>query len=377
MALHQFIAQENAEELIPDHIRARITPEKLTEVYRGYCLGRWYPEQIRSQIEELITSGHYSNMPESHAAVMAQMEEDPKTLSWKIGDSNKEEVRTEPLMENDIIHTAGFLAAEVLTPDEFWDTLPGFSGPSDMHGTIGTLLMKNRDLFSYYNCYTWDSEYKEKKYRTRVTGDKDLDLRVERICVTTAPTVDPFGAPVHYQPLTGHEKKTLFAASNAETNLMAAIFKYVDQEQIDVPCLADQGKTLIEEMKEGANIGRTWGLDVGHVLSSFAYPLGGLDNRLSIFWTLPKEFHGSYRIHLDDQRNLAFTNTNKGTPIGDISMTIPPEEIDQLIRALFMQSRKSRGRTSLATLEAMFTERYSQEFADRVEKDKKNLPSVE
>lgn len=372
--MHKFIAEEKIEELLPDHIRTRITPEKLAHVYSTYCnSGLWYPDQIRELIQELMKSGHYTQMPDTHAAVMEKMEEEPKTFNWKIGDGTKEAIHTEEVMPNDILLVSGAVASEVLTPDEFWDTLPGFSGPSDMHGTIGTLLMRNRDIFSHYNCYTWESEHDSKKYRTRVSGDNNLDLRVERICMTTSPTIDPFGSSVHYQPITGREKNMLFASSNSETNLLAAILKYVHQEKIDVPCLADEGKTLIEEMKQGTHAGQAQHMDVGHALSSFVYPIGDVNDRTSIFWNLPKEHHGNYRIHLGDKRHLAFTNTRGGKPDSDISMTIPPEEIDQLIRAIFMQSKKHRGRTSLGTLEAMMQKRFSQDFTDQVTNEKKRV----
>lgn len=369
--MHTFLLGKDAEALLPPDIVRRVAKKK-GEVGEQYEFGHWSRSDVRRAVEDLIGRGYFEKgkPPRGHTNIINDMFENSDGQRWRIGGLGDE--YTEAMHDDDILLLGGIIAADILTPDEFWAEIPGFSGPSDVQSTIGIMAMKNRDVFFERGGYTWESVEGGHSYASRISGSMHGDLRIERVRTSHVPTVDPFGKTVHYKPVTSRERQLVVAYHSCETTLLAAALKYVDQERPDVPCLADNGQALLADTKAKgqfagnfADFGQGGMRDNPNILFfEFAFPMEGANEEKGLHWHLSKEFNESaYRIHIDDQRRLAFTNVDKEHNVAPHpALAFPAEEMDHVIRGIFTQAQQGKGRTSVAQLAAVLAHRYSDGF---------------
>lgn len=369
--MHKFIIDAEAEKMLPDDMLKRIRRRK-KECQDTFNIGYWASQETIGEVKSMISRGYYpkGTSPKEHREKMNAIFASPEGHHWTVGDDKEE------LDRDDILVTGGIIAANVLTPDEFWADLPGFSGPSDVQGTVGALLMRNRDLFLELGGYEWETKVNDQvTHQTRITGSMHGDLRIERICVSPKKTIDPFDKEVHYRPLTRNDRERIATFHSTETLLLAAVLKYIDQEKIAVECLKDNGAELVQGVRnKGLRAGNFADFGANEspaqlYMTQFPYPMQqATEGR--IFWHLGMEYNdASYRIHIDERRHLAFTMMDKhGVLHEKPSLTLPPEEMDQLIRGIFVQAQQGRGRTSVPQLEAILKYRFSERFKTDMEK---------
>lgn len=369
--IHQFIVDSSIKELLPSELRQRIgRKKKACENAFGY--GHWSQEDTIREVTSMIERGYFppDAIRKEYKTRMNEVFQSPQNHTWTIGEEKEE------LDKDDILVFGGIVAAEVLSAEEFWNDIPGFSGPSDMHGTVGALLMQNRDMFFELGGYEWETKKNAQvTHKTRITGSIHGDLRIERVCVSSKPAIDPFGNNIHYRPLTHSDRQRVAAYHSTEPILLAAALKYIDQEKINVECLKDGGKELLNQTRaKGLRMGNfgdfgTNGSSPQVFMWQFSHPMQQADDE-GVFWGLGMEHHeAAYRIHIDKNRHLAFTMMNrKGELNKEPSLTLPPEEMEQLIQGIFAQCQQGKGRTSVRQLQEILEYRFSDKFAADMEK---------
>lgn len=373
---HHFILQDGTAELLSDEVRRRIE-EKGREASDCYDMGYWSEEDVFKAVKDAIDGGFYpkEKTPPEFRKRMNELFKNPERYGWDIAE--RDGSHREPMERQDLLLVGGVVASSILTPDEFWADVPGFSGGSDVHAAIGILALKNRDLFFERGGGEWKSEHDGYAYTTRVTGSMHGDLRIERIRESFLPTRDPFGNDVRYRPMTDRDKEYVSGYHSTEPELLVAILHYIDELRLDVPCLRDGGKALLQELGgRGQFAGNfaDFGTDgISGPESLFfgtAFPMA-TDPKAerTIFHHIVTEGHGSYRIHVDERKHLAFTYVSKKGEVGDSpELTLPPEEMDQFVRALLTQTQQGKGRTSLRQMRRLLEFRYSNEYHAEMEK---------
>lgn len=368
--IHQFIVDPSVNELLPGELRKKISRKKKDCGNTFSHLGSWSKFDTTQRINDLIRRGYYppGAFTKEYAEKMMALLKSPEGQQWTVGDEN------EDMERDDVVVCEGMIAAEVLQPAGFWNNVEGFNGPGDVHGTIGALLIQTRDLFYAQGGYEWKTKNGKKvTHRTRIGACLNGDLRIERICVSPKKTIDPLGNEVHYRPITQKDRQMIAPYFSVEPLLLAAVLKYIDQEKIDVECMRDGGKELVEEnFSKGQEIGNfgdfgTNDSSPGMSMLQFSHPMQQATEG-KIFWHLPMQYdEASYRIHIDPNRHLAFTMMDKhGTLEEKPSLTLPPEEMDQLIRGIFAQAQLGHGRTSMHQLVRILAYRLSDRFKDEM-----------
>lgn len=380
--MHHYILQEKADELLEVDLRRRIAREK-ERVVDMYGFGHLFVDEVRSAVRDLIERGHFAKerVPKEFGKTMNEMFAEPEKFGWTMTQHDGTE-RIEPMRFDDMLLVGGIIAAEILEPDEFWAAHAGFSSPSDLHSTVGILAMRNRDAFFDDGGGVWDSTHDGRIYRSAITGSNHGDLRIFRSCESFFPTRDPFGNDVHYRPSVEEDRQMISAYHSTEPTLLAGALKYIDQQKIDVPCLQDGGRSLLDSMASKgqfsgnfADFGANGPENPEWMFINFAFPMNS-DPKAdrSVFFDIPTESHGAYRMHIDPRGHLAFTHiTKKGEVSDKPSLTLPPEEMDQFIRALIVQTQQGKGRTSMRQLRSVLEYRYRDGFEADMEKTRKDI----
>ncbi|HVW67143.1 MAG TPA: hypothetical protein VHA78_05465 [Candidatus Peribacteraceae bacterium] len=376
--MHQFIVKQGIENALPQSCMQLLT-QKRRELREKFTGGFWYPDSIRQEIRDLNERGYYAG---PHLADYRKRLEhifrEPESNHWSTRDASG--THEEPLDRNDILLVGGVIAADILEPDEFWAEHAGFTNPADLHGVIGALALRSRDLFYDHGGYRWESTHDGETYRSCITGSTHGDLRIQRIRTSFHPTIDPFGNAVQYKPLTRHDRQLVAAYHSCEPTLLTAVLKYIDQEKIDVPCLHDQGKDLLSTLSgQGQHIGNFGDFGMNETSArmlffDYAFPMNDGHAQQSLFFHLHKEHEGAYRIHIDERRHLAFSHLQKSGRVSDMpSLTFPPEDMDHVVRGILTQAQQGKGRTSLKQLKEVLAYRYQEGFEDIMKNTRREI----
>lgn len=265
----------------------------------------------------------------------------------------------------DFIVFSGYLASHILTPEEFWDHEKfGFESVSDFHGAIAAYLQEFDDSYhGYRKGYTQESE--DHKH-IQVTADMHGDLRIYRTDRTPYGSIDPLGNNISYRPIVDEDEEQVIAYHSTEAPLLAAIVKYVAQEGIDSELLKDGAKEFLEEVSgwseyrgnfaeafgsSGNHREHYWHLDI---------PIPQLDDKGVVGWTstyvVHTEYGSAYGLYVAPDNSLVFAYEDNSEQMGRYirkvvpALVVPPDEIDYLIRGLFVQTSKGLGRTHLNEL---------------------------
>jgi hypothetical protein len=380
--MHTFILHDSADGLLEPDLRKRVSRAK-RKIDDMYGFGHLYSDDVRAAVKSLVQSGHFAKerVPKGFTQKMNEMFTAPESFAWTMKERDGTDA-LEPMAQDDILLVGGIIAAEILQPDEFWADHAGFSSPTDLHTLVGVLALRNRDLFFDHGGGTWSSEYDDVAYRNAVTGSQHGDLRIFRSCESFLPTKDPFGNDAHCRPVGDADRQMVSAYHSTEPTLLTGILKYVDQQKVDVPCLRDGGKQLLSDLAgKGQYAGNfadfgtegIGGPEFGFF--NFAFPMKDDPNaERSLFFDLPTEGHGAYRMHLDARGHLAFTRVSKHGKVSEKpSLTLPPEEMDQFVRALLTQTQQGKGRTSMRQLRQVLEYRYREGFEADMEKTRKEI----
>jgi len=343
------------------------------------------PEDFRGFVTEMGEGGYFKTQPaegrDGYRKSLDGFGNHIEQHTWVVRKHIEERAHSEPeerkLVERiqcepeDFLLLSGYLASRVLKPDELWDfEMFGFSSLFEFFGTLGAYIWSSgEDLESGY---TWVSEHQGSSFASAVTASHNGDLRIFRTDTTPYDTVDPFGCPVQYCPKIESDRGVVSGYHSTEPHLLAFILLYVDQNGVKSSIANPNGSRVF--LEEVAALGQVRGnfSDFGDSINSprFCFALGSLprldEASTSTEWSpyrIATEMGGEYVMYVDHTGSLAFTyETVAKIPEKKVSMTIPPDEVDHLIRGLFVQAAHGLGRTSVAQLTDVLQYRFSDEF---------------
>jgi hypothetical protein len=245
---------------------------------------------------------------------------------------------------------SGYLASFVLKPKEFWNFEKfGFSSAFDFFGSIGAFAW-GLGMSDFYRGYKWKSSEGKRQFVTQVTGDTNGDFRLFRDELTPYETIDPLGNPVHYRPELDSDHQSVCGYHSVEPALLVTLMKYVEQEKLLCPLLTPSGlKEMADELsklKQGLPTFADYGSRTDAMLEFTHYdvPIPRLNDKTNynphgIF----VDSQGVYSIYVDGE-GLAFVYEHKDNA-GQMALQLPKDEVEQVIKGLFVQAILAQGRT--------------------------------
>jgi hypothetical protein len=371
------IYPEAAAKLKDAGLVARLKEAKKQEDFPSFY-GTIYEDDIQGFIDDMKEKGFFKKAPKEELKTLNQklnhfLKESHK-LKWTI--KKPEGNVTDGADIEDFPLLNGYYASFVLTPEEFWNPQElGFDSCFDLWGSLGALIKVNPGS-SFRDGYTWTSELPDKsRFISEVTGSEHGDFRLFRTDVTSYETLDPLGNKVSYRPEFTADRAMVIGYHSVEPMFLASILKYVTQENIPSEILKDQGKRFLKE-------------EVGHLDQRFGPFADAGDSRMHVqeyFWwsglPIPRlnesktsdavflDAQSRYGIYIGADKSLVFVYESDGKREPKVTLSLPPGEIDHLIRGLFVQASKGLGRTSVKQL----TDILKYRFSDQFEKDRKDF----
>jgi hypothetical protein len=149
-----------------------------------------------------------------------------------------------------------------------------------------------------------------------------------------------------------------------ECELLASLFTYAQQTGVPMRIASPEGAaSYLDEIAA---------LDPHEYMANARPPatLFGLRSRPIPFFSVAKHTpHGittisgaSYGMYTDSKHNLLFAYCEPGKPPTGVDLMIPAAEIDMLVHALFVQTARHCGRTTVSDLRAVVEFRHSPEY---------------
>lgn len=310
-----------------------------------------------------------------------------ESTSWlvkrKTGESRPE------VAAEDFLHLTGYTARNLLRREELFDYKKfGFSSISELTGTVGAAVssMQNDRAFYDKRAFTWKTTRPDGRVmKSMITGSMHADLRILQRDITVYETTDPLGNRVAYRPETEEDSMPVSAYHSTEPYLLVALLKYVDQLGLKPKALKDNaGKT------------REWARSLGQGGYTCAEHFGGYDNDPRTFFVmwqtaLPQlgsdykqneswnphmlitESGSSYNIAIGPQREFMMVFRHKDAPKDAPTLykgaaSFLPEEVDNVIKGLFIQAAEGLGRTSANQLASILEYRFSPQMQEDQER---------
>lgn len=323
--------------------------------YSSWYNRSWFDSQIQESVDSLKEKGYFANIPKEESENFRTnlnriFNEGGK---WQVTKGDK--TINQPTEGEDVGLLLGDPAAEILKPDEFWRYKDfGFDTHSEFIGTMGAIFlhqMNKKDLFRE-DGLKWRTVLDDGRVMTnKFLDDHNGDFRLNQKEVTPYETIDPFNNPVHYRPTLGNDGGIIAGYHSVEVGFLAAILKYVNQNGLKSEILDNDGEEMHQQLSKGralGNFAETYsnGEDIWTVKNAFI-PFGirdipQIDDReefASIYGvsTINKE---SYFIYQKGD-NLVFTYGREGEPLAEFS----PNDVDNLIRGVFLQAQRGKVRT--------------------------------
>lgn len=345
----------------------RIKDRKDDIPFLGYISELELPDYLK----EVKESNVLNNLPKIEIKqlllrlnqVAANLEES----KWKVTRSDKTiESAAEP---EDILLASGWYAAELLKPEEVAKYRNyGFPSVTAFLGCIGAFMHNVERSSSSREVPSWDFLTPESKVlRSRITGDMNADLVIERFDVTPYKTEDPFGNEVLYRPFLDEDKIWIKGYHSVEPALLVALIKYAEQHKINSEMLLGGGRSLIELTE---SLGQSSGFTAENLesyederpLSNFAcfdLPIPDISNVGRTPYFIAGESY-IYEIYTDNNKRLIFSYTDERER--KVVAEFYPEELDEMLTSLFYQAALAKGRTNVAILASIVKYRFSGEL---------------
>lgn len=307
----------------------------------------------------------------AYTGKLKKLFEDIESRSWIVKKSS--EVR-EQAEEADFLLLSGYIASCILNKNEFWNFKKfGFESFFDFVGAIGAYAFKAVHK-NWDKGYVWESEENGLKFKSEVTGDMNGDLRLFRKDMTPYETIDPLGNRVYYRPELLSEEQIVASYHSTEPALLATLLKYVEQEKVDSQILKDNAKDLLSEVRRlNQNLGAfadygsdTWG-PMRHFYNLDNIPR--LDENNSAVehssYGLVGQSEQGYGIYVGHDGSLVFAMEKRSDPAKlkkEIAFRIPKNEVDHMIKGLFVQASRGLGRTLVQQLSDIVQYKFSEQF---------------
>ncbi len=318
-------------------------PEYLAELLERKFFDEVHEPEVREQLRALeILSRDLSNG------------------KWLI---NKPKGIVEVEMEKeDFLVVSGFLASSVLTPEEVaaYDQF-GFPSAMAFVGAVGAHIHESRylDRVRRNKIYPWENERDGVTLETAITGDHDLDIRIEATDVSPYPIQDPLGNKVQYKPLARDDKRWVVGYHSDEPRLLVALLKYAEQNKVNSELLKYSGLELLRLVDErqqaiGAAAECLMPPNESRVFESFILfdeplkDIGTTEERNPYFISGKGGQDSRYGFYTNAKGNfiVAYEDGEKR----EVVMDWAPAEFDHVVTSLFFQAASGRGRTSVNTL---------------------------
>lgn len=380
---HRFILSPEAREAVApleEKIKHMGTSEEFEYIRRYLHIGE--DGELIGEMPDAYIQNAPDHFQERFRAVLAGLrtgEFEKSKHHWTVSHPNGAR-SSEEIIGNESLLISGYIASLLLDPNDFWNReAHGMKSETDWLGTVGAAVVSRKETNPLPGAYKYVSEYDGQTYETLIGGDKDRDLEIRRTNISAKPATDPFGHAVSYRPVVHEDRSILSAVHSTETALFGAVLKYVEQEKIDVPCLAGKAEGLLRDMEERdpkitdmREKGTLTGMP-STVMSTFFHDIPVNPKKYQPLWNIAKEFGANaYGIHLDERRNFCVSHTELCVPIGEPALTIPPAEMSEFVRGIFLQSANHRGRTPLHELASLILYRHSDRFEKDMAKSKKD-----
>lgn len=369
----KFTLYPDARQKLAEHgLDKRIEAECKKEDFPS-TLGSMFSDEFRSLTGNMKARGFYKNAPKNVDAVYY----DPLTAFAKNVDKGKrfwnvkylEREMRERAENEDFFLLSGFLASCVLKPKEFWDPQRfGFSSLSALHGAIGAYVWGVQHSYEYRAGHVWESTVNGKTFQTQVTGDTNGDFRFFRNDHTPYETTDPLGNRVEYRPEFTADHQSVAAYHSVEPSLLVGVLKYVSQEKIPAKNLTKKGLDAIAAELIPGEGGLPNYADFGMgnspmvQFAGFSAPMPRIDQEVR--WNpyrLISNSGGNFAMYVGREKELVFQYESEGGK-KEIALTLPANEIDQLIKGIFVQTHGALGRTSIRQVIDLLNYYFSPEF---------------
>ncbi len=339
-----------------------------------------YQDTIPEIIQEMKEKGLFKNELKDYKQKLDKFFQNKDNYPWivqRLTGEKKQKTEWE-----DFLLINEYLAEVVLTHKTFWAQQKfGFATSFEMHGTIGAALwqQKHGDNRGFDKGYRWQVVRKNGAiFESEITGSEHGDLRLLRTDITPYKTKEPFGNEVKYRPEDDIDYETLAAYHSTEPLLLAITLKYINQQKIPAEITTTKGRQkLLEEIAAfGQRIGNFADFGYEPFGTSAIYfathdtPLPQLsaDNETKQWSTdrIGIDGEGKYVPYIDQENNLVFAyETDVKKERKEIRFTIQPNEIDYVIKGLFVQAAKGLGRTSVSQLKKIIDYRFAPDFEEQ------------
>ncbi|MEK6908820.1 MAG: hypothetical protein AABX23_02085 [Nanoarchaeota archaeon] len=342
-------------------------------------------DEIRSVVKEMGDRGLFKTLPPKERSCFQdgidEVYKNRDKHPWKIKRSGKEYI--EQVEIEDILGILGYPASQVLNGDELWDYKKfRFDNLTDLTGSVAALIDETVNEGVLREGYTWQTKRGDGKFViSQITGDTNSDLRIFQTDVTPYETTDPIGNRVSYRPIPESDLNKVIAYHSTEPHLLVALLKWIEHHKLPSQSLKDNYKEVVELARSlGQNMGtatRNYG--------DFDFPVQRYFTRTDLMSinedditkgeNIPNHFLNTnwgalYGIYTNVDKELVFVQhpTQKGIET-KVTARFLPDEVDHLIKGLFVQAAKGLGRTSANQLMSCLDFRFSKEYEELMRRD--------
>ena len=328
-------------------------------------------DEVVRDVNEMKEKGYFKNIP---AELKKEFNERLQTLfkepgkqQWKITKEGKD--RTEEASLEDVLLLAGYPASLALSKKGFWEyKKAGFDDPYSFLGLVGACFLDEtgKKMSSMDRGYTYSSKTKEGlEFLTEISGSMHGDLRINRTDLTQYETRDPLGNKTLYRPKSRIDDTWVSGYHSTEEALLAGLMKYAEHEKITSEILKNKEAFVKSIQNQGQMVGNFADFGMGSMGGARTHFIG-FNKPLMRFDKNKKEDDrcmnyifvesgGVYGMYVGTDGNLVFSyssreNLHDLTKKREINMSIPREELDEMIRGVFIQASRGLGRTSVKQL---------------------------
>lgn len=255
---------------------------------------------------------------------------------------------------------SGYMASFFLSQEEFWNNEKfGFENIYDFFGSLGAAYIDSRS-YKENKGHSWQHQLQDGRiFFSEVKGNMHGDLEITREELTPYETFDPLGNKVNYRQVLQSDIQDIMSHHSVEDGLLATLLTYIKQEKI--ASLFTNKEFTIKFLKElKVDTRQPLYADFGDrmhdpkIFFMETLPIPAWEER-----SLTKEGRyipsqsGSYGIFIEKNKNLIFAYMGGNADTykeGDRKAEFAPEEIDHLVKGLFIQAARQLGRTSAGQL---------------------------
>ncbi|MGM5488626.1 MAG: hypothetical protein ACQESG_06775 [Nanobdellota archaeon] len=332
-------------------------PERVEARDPAPFMGFVSPGAIWDIVDTLYKDGYYAHLPadfkKPYVHGLQSIYTSPEENFWLVDE--------QPFAceLSDLLLLSGFLASQVLGPEEIWDHERfGFDSPSALVNTVGAYVQE-RVVIDRDRGPHWVSERDGLKVLVEVTGDSHYDLRVNFTDITQYPTRDPFGNNVPLRPAS--EPDVIAGYHSTEPHLLVTTLKYISQEGIDTQLYATNGLSLLNRWKDYVQEGGGCAEHFGGFDRKPERYFGGFQHPIPCiggegFDGLQSSGTGTYQAYID--RGDLVLQYESGSH-QEIHGRFTRDDAEPLVNALVAQSALGLGRTSAKQLLDIIKYRFS------------------